>query len=203
MKKKLPIFILAGCLLSHSMTVQATSDNQVITSEETNTITVCPVEIEYTKEVYIYDGLLPTDDVTEIQLNLSTQVESPSSLDSLLEGQNDDVISIIDAADISDTITEGFSINAHIDIDGNVTIKELKNLECKEISVEVKVIEEDSNEDYEDVEEILQESEDDIEEIEEIIQESENDIQEIEEISSDESSEEEEIDEDISEENIE
>ena len=174
MKKKLPIFILAGCLLSHSMTVQATSDNQVITSEETNTITVCPVEIEYTKEVYIYDGLLPTDDV----------------------------ISIIDAADISDTITEGFSINAHIDIDGNVTINELNNLECKEISVEVKVIEEDSKEDYEDVEEILQESEDDIEEIEEIIQESENDIQEIEEISSDESSEEEEIDEDISEENI-
>ncbi len=107
---------------------------------EINTVDICKIQLNYTKEVEIYDGFLPTGEIKTLSLNSTIELEAGKSLSSC--EYDSETSAIIKAADkLPDVIESGYVINAKIDLNGNVTISSIKRTEVEQDKTEVTVYE--------------------------------------------------------------
>lgn len=107
---------------------------------EINTVDICKIQLNYTKEVEIYDGFLPTGEIKTLSLNSTIELEAGKSLSSC--EYDSETSAILKAADkLPDVIESGYVINAKIDLNGNVTISSIKRTEVEQDKTEVTVYE--------------------------------------------------------------
>ena len=106
---------------------------------ETNTIDICQIAIEYTKEVEIYDGFLPTGNSTTITLKSNIQVEAGAKLSDVeLDSETE---SILEKAHLlSSALDSSYTIKAAIDKD-NVSVLSVTKTSIKHDSTDVTVYE--------------------------------------------------------------
>ncbi len=102
--------------------------------ECTQNIKSYQINIDYEKEITIYDGLLPTDETKNIALNTSFVIDCDCEF-SIPDTLTSDVKAIIDKAGINDSIDCSINISAHIDLDGNVAINSLEKYSPNETIV--------------------------------------------------------------------
>ncbi|MBQ7148259.1 MAG: hypothetical protein IJR96_05865 [Pseudobutyrivibrio sp.] len=107
---------------------------------EINTVDICKIQLNYTKEVEIYDGFLPTGEIKTLSLNSTIELEAGKSLSSC--EYDSEASAILNATDkLPDVIESGYVINAKIDLNGNVTITSIKRTEVEQDKTEVTVYE--------------------------------------------------------------
>lgn len=107
---------------------------------EINTVDICKIQLNYTKEVEIYDGFLPTGEIKTLSLNSTIELEAGKSLTSC--EYDSETSAILKAADkLPDVIESGYVINAKVDLNGNVTITSIKRTEVEQDKTEVTVYE--------------------------------------------------------------
>ncbi|SEA00012.1 hypothetical protein SAMN02910384_00587 [Pseudobutyrivibrio sp. ACV-2] len=111
------------------------SDVEVV---ETNTVEVCPINVDYTKEIEIYDGFIPTGETTTMSLYTTIELEYGASLSSI--DMNSDTALILDnVQELKGEITSGYTIKASIDLEGKVSISSVETQSLKQDSTDVTV----------------------------------------------------------------
>ncbi len=107
---------------------------------KTNTIDICQINIDYTKDIEIYDGFIPTGEINTVPLNTTIQIETGKSLSAIaVDSEVMDILSMI--KELEGNITSGYSIKAKIDINGNISISSISKLGVEQDSTDVTVYE--------------------------------------------------------------
>ena len=107
---------------------------------KTNTIDICQINIDYTKDIEIYDGFIPTGEINTVPLNTTIQIEAGKSLSTIaVDSEVMDILSMI--KELEGNITSGYSIKAKIDINGNISISSISKLGVEQDSTDVTVYE--------------------------------------------------------------
>lgn len=113
-------------------------DDNVETTIEEHSENHCVISISYTKEVY--SDPFARLETTELSLKSEYEILEGQTFDEFINSiENDDAKLILEKVEFDEQFTNGYNIEASIDIDGNVKVDSVKHTAAQEMITEVKV----------------------------------------------------------------